>query len=111
MRTHVMENPERGDVLLVVNGAPHVLRLTLGALAALEARLEAGSLIALAERFETGQIAVEELTALLAAGLAGGGSALTEADLAVAEIDGGAVAAMQAGMSLLARTFAPVGHG
>lgn len=101
-------NPHRGDVCLVINGEPCVLRLTLGALAALEARLEAGSLIELAERFETGRIGAGELVALLAAGLSGGGVALDEATLARADIEGGAVAAMQAGMELLGRAFQPL---
>lgn len=103
-----MANPHRGEVHLVIDGEPRILRLTLGALAALEARLEAGSLIELAERFETGRIGAGELTALLAAGLAGGGVALDEVALSRADIEGGAVAAMQAGMELLARAFQPL---
>ena len=103
-----MANPHRGEVRLVIDGEPRILRLTLGALAALEARLEAGSLIELAERFETGRIGAGELTALLAAGLAGGGFALDEVAVGQAEIEGGAVAAMQAGMELLARAFQPL---
>ena len=106
-----MENPHRGEVSLVIDGQPMSLRLTLGALAALEARLEAGSLIELAERFEGGRISAAELTALLAAGLAGGGNTLDEHRLNAAEIEGGAVAAMRAGLALLARAFAPVGDG
>ena len=103
-----MVNPHRGEVGLVVNGQPRVLRLTLGALAGLEARLEAGSLIELAERFETGRIGAGDLIALLTAGLIGGGEAMDEAALARAEIEGGAVAAMQAGMELLGRAFQPL---
>ncbi len=104
----MMANPHRGEVRLVIDGVPHVLRLTLGALAGLEARLEAGSLIALAERFESGRIGANELIALLAAGLAGAGAAIDEETLAWAEIEGGTVAAMQAGMELLGRAFQPL---
>lgn len=104
----MMANPHRGEVVLTIDGEPRLLRLTLGALAALEARLEAGSLIELAERFESGRIGAGDLTSLLAAGLAGGGTAMDEAAVAAAEIDGGAVAAMRAGMDLLARAFAPL---
>ena len=103
-----MANPHRGEVELVIDGEARILRLTLGALAALEARLETGSLIELAERFETGRIGAGELMALLSAGLSGGGAAVDEADLACAEIEGGAVAAMQAGMELLGRAFQPL---
>lgn len=103
-----MANPQRGEVSLVINGERHILRLTLGALAALEARLKTTSLIELAERFESGQVSARELLALLAAGLAGAGSSIDEAALSGSEIEGGAVAAVQAGMEMLARAFAPL---
>ncbi len=101
-------NPHHGEVALVINGQRQVMRLSLGALAALEGRLETGSLIELAERFETGQIRASELLALLAAGLSGAGAKLSEAELADAEIEGGAVAAMRVGMEMLGRAFAPL---
>lgn len=104
----MMANPHRGEVRLVIDGEPRMLRLTLAALAGLEARLETGSLIELAERFETGQIGTSDLIALLAAGLAGGDAALDEDAVARGEIEGGAVAAMQAGMALLSRAFQPL---
>ena len=47
-------NPWRGEVALSVDGQPRVMRLTLGALAELEARLKSGSLMELIGRFETG---------------------------------------------------------
>lgn len=102
-------NRQRGEVVLVIDGTSHVLRLTLGSLAALEARLEVGSLMGLAERFETGAVRTAELIALLSAGLAGGGHAMTEDSLAGADIEGGAVGAMRAGMELLAQAFRPFG--
>jgi len=95
----------------VIDGVPQRLRLTLGALAALEARLGAGSLMALAERYETGAISAADLTALLAAGLHGAGASLTEEDVARAEIEGGAAAALKAGMALLVHAFRPPGSG
>ncbi|MEM7499092.1 MAG: GTA-gp10 family protein [Pseudomonadota bacterium] len=98
-------NPARGEVALVVDGVPRRLRLTLGALAALEARLGADSLLALAERFETGAVKGDDLIALLAAGLGGAGEPVDEAALASAEIEGGAAAAIKAGMALLACSF------
>ena len=100
-------NPHRGDVALVINGQACTLRLTLGALAMLETRLEAGSLMALAERFDSGRVGSAELIALLSAGLSGAGHQMSETDLANAEIEGGAVAAMRAGVELLARAFQP----
>jgi Phage tail tube protein, GTA-gp10 len=98
-------NPHRGEVALVIDGRARTMRLTLGALAALEARLAAGSLMGLAERFEDGKVATADLIALLAAGLAGAGEPVDEAALAEAQIEGGAVGAMRAGMALLARAF------
>lgn len=91
---------------LTINGEPHVMRLTLGALASLESELDEPSLVALVERFESTQFSTRDVLALVAAGLAGGGSDLTPADLAHAEIEGGPMAAAQAGAKLLARAFA-----
>ena len=41
-----------GEVALVIDGERHVLKLTLGALAELEAELETGTLVDLVARFE-----------------------------------------------------------
>lgn len=106
-----MVNGHRGEVALVVDGEHRRLRLTLGALAALEMRLEAGSLMELAERFDQGHVGAADLIALIAAGLAGAGTPIDEARLADAEIEGGAVAALRAGMELLARAFPALGDG
>ncbi len=104
-------NPHRGEVTLMIDGVERRLRLTLGSLATLETRLETGSLMGLAERFESGRVGTGELIALLAAGLSGAGDEIGEPELAAADIDGGAVAAMHAGMALLARAFQPIGDG
>lgn len=104
-----MVNPHRGEVKLVINGTPHAMRLTLGAMAELEARLECGSMIELAERFEAGRPGAAELLALLEAGLKGAGAPVAEGELADAEIEGGTVAAMRAGIRLLGAAFRPSG--
>ncbi len=104
-----MANPQRGEVAIRVNGEERVMRLTLGALAELEARLQATSLLGLAEKFESGGVSASELIALLAAGIRGAGGAVSEEELAAAEIEGGAVGAMRAGLMLLSRTFRPEG--
>lgn len=90
---------------LTVNGQRQVMRLTLGALASLEAALEAGSLVALVERFESGGFSTRDVLVLLEAGLEGGGCELTSADLAQGEIEGGPMAAARAAAELLARAF------
>lgn len=105
-----MVNPYRGEVALSVDGEPRVMRLTLGALAELEARLEAGSLLEMIARFETGGFRVSDLVALVTAGLNGGGWRISEADLLRSRIDGGPLAAAQAAAELLKLTFTVPGE-
>ena len=47
-----MGNPFAGEVTITLDGVPHLAKLTLGALAELEAALESGSLVDLISRFE-----------------------------------------------------------
>lgn len=91
---------------LVIDGTPHVMRLTLGALAELEEALEADGLVALVERFETGAFRSRDVLALLLAGLRGGGWTGTAADLASAEIEGGPMVAARKAAELITRAFA-----
>ena len=100
-----MANPWRGEVALVMNGERHVMRLTLGALAELEAGLDSGSLVELVQRFETGEFSTRDVLALIVAGLRGGGWTGTSADLLHVDIDGGPMAAAKAAAELLARAF------
>lgn len=100
-----MANPYRGEVALSVNGEFRVMRLTLGALAELEARLQCESLLEMISRFETGGFRVTDLVSLLTAGLNGGGWRVSEADLLQSHIDGGPLAAAQAAARLLRLTF------
>jgi len=100
-----MANPWRGEVELEVDGEARVMRLTLAALAELEARLESDSLVELIGRFEAGTFRVRDLVALLTAGLNGGGWRIAEGDLVKARIEGGPLAAAQAAARLLRVTF------
>lgn len=100
-----MANPWTGEVALTIDGKRRVLKLTLGALAELEARLEADSLVALATRFEQGGFSTRDVIAVLVAGLRGGGMAPGEVELATADIDGGPMAAAQAAGQLILRAF------
>ena len=106
-----MANPWAGEVALVLDGQRHVAKLTLGALAELEAALEAGTLIELVERFEDGRFSSRDVLALVVAGLRGGGWQGTAADLGTVEIAGGPVEAARAAAELLARAFALPGAG
>lgn len=99
-------NPWAGEVTLMIDGQPRVMRLTLGALAALEARLGVESLVDLVARFEEGRASAADVIALIAAGLAGGGTPMTEASLSQARIDGGPMEAARAAAALLALAFA-----
>ncbi|KIC49104.1 gene transfer agent family protein [Tateyamaria sp. ANG-S1] len=100
-----MTNPWRGEVTLVIDGEPQTMRLTLGALAGLEAALAEPSLVALVERFEQGRFSSVDVLAVLKAGLTGGGSDFDEDALDHAEIAGGPMGAARAAAELIARAF------
>ncbi len=100
-----MINRHRGEVAITVNGEVRTMRLTLGALAALEDALGATSLVALVEAFETGQFKARDLLVLLWAGLNGGGWEVPFEEVGDARIAGGPLGAAKAGAQLLALTF------
>lgn len=101
-----MGNPWEGEVAIRLDGERHVMKLTLGALAELEATMEADSLIALVERFEAGAFSTRDVLALIVAGLRGGGWRGDARDLLTSEIEGGPVEAARLAGMLLARAFA-----
>lgn len=100
-----MVNPMRGEVEITLDGVAHVARLTLGALAELEAELGTGSLVEMAGRFEEGRFSAADLMAIVVAGLRGAGWRGTRVDLLAVDVAGGPVAAAQAAAQLLARAF------
>lgn len=100
-----MGNPWRGDVTLTLDGQTHVMRLSLGALAELEAELGEASLVGLVERFESSSFSSADVLALLEAGLKGGRCGVSKDQLLHADIDGGPMAAASAAAELLARAF------
>lgn len=100
-----MVNPHAGEVALVLNGEQRICKLTLGALAELEAGLDSESLLDLVRRFEGGGFAARDVLALIVAGLRGGGWQGTATDLLSADIEGGMVQAAQVAAELLARAF------
>lgn len=99
-------NPWAGEAVLVLDGQPWRCRLTLGALAELEAVLKTGTLVELVKRFEVGAFSTADLLALVVAGLRGGGWRGSVRDLTTAEIEGGVVRAAEVAAELLARAFA-----
>ena len=100
-----MANPWAGEASLRIDGEVRVLKLTLGALAELEAELDGGTLVDLVSRFESGDVRTRDVLALIVAGLRGGGWTGRAADLVQAEIDGGVVEAARVAALLLARAF------
>ena len=100
-----MANPWTGEVALVIDGERRVLKLTLGALAELEASLKTDTLVALVERFEAGGFSSRDVLGLIVAGLRGGGWQGSAGDLLAADIEGGPLAAARCAGQLLARAF------
>ncbi len=105
-----MANPWTGEVAIWLDGQRHVGKLTLGALAELEAALATGSLVDLVERFEVGRFSTRDVLALIVAGLRGGGWQGTAADLRSVEIGGGPMEAARAAAEMLARAFSLPGE-
>lgn len=101
-----MANPWEGEVAVVIDGERRVMKLTLAALAELEAALGADSLVALVERFEAGEFSTRDVLALIVAGLRGGGWQGRAADMMTAEIEGGPAEAARLAGLLLVRAFA-----
>ncbi|MBE2277697.1 MAG: gene transfer agent family protein [Rhodobacteraceae bacterium] len=106
-----MANPWAGEVEVALDGVPQVAKLTLGALAELEAMLGEGSLVDLAERFESGRFSGRDVLAVVIAGLRGGGWKGRAEDLLAVEIGGGPMGAARVAAALLARAFALPGEG
>lgn len=100
-----MANIHRGEIAAVIGGEAVTLCLTQGALAELEQRLGAGDLAGLAERFGSGAVSAKDLTAIIGAGLRGGGHALSDDDLARLSIEGGLRGAADIAVRLLKATF------
>ncbi|MDJ1159026.1 gene transfer agent family protein [Chelatococcus sp. SYSU_G07232] len=100
-----MANRHRGEVEAVLGGRRFTLCLTLGALAELEAAFAADNLPALCARLAEGAPSTRDLIRILAAGIRGGGTALTDAEVAALPAAGELEACMRAAVALLAATF------
>ncbi len=98
-------NPHRGEVVAVIDGRARPLRLTLGALAALEAALDPPDLTALLERFERGRPTARDVAGVIAAGLAGAGQQLAPDQDAADALPGGLPEAYALAAKLLAAAF------
>lgn len=106
-----MANPLRGEVAARIDGAPVTLRLTLGALAELEAALGAECLLDLVERVEAGRLKARDVEAVLAAGLRGAGRDAEAEKVGATPFEGGAVGATRLAVRLLEAAFTGVDPG
>ncbi len=84
-------NAARGEVLLGIDGRARRLCVTLGALAELEAAFDVAALNELGERLA--QLTASDLIVVIAALTAGGGEAMSGAEIANARVDPKAAAA------------------
>lgn len=103
-----MANPMRGEVCVTLDGRPHVARLTLGALAEMEAGLGEGGLTALVARMDEGRFSGTDILAVLVAGLRGGGWDGRADDLLSVQVEGGPLEAARIAARLLALAFRPL---
>lgn len=100
-----MVNRRRGEVEAALGGRRFTLVLTLGALAELEAAFGVDDLVALGERFASGRLSASDLTRILGAGIRGGGTAMSDEDVAGLPVSGGLDIYVGAVAELLAATF------
>lgn len=77
-----MSNPHRSELAVDLGGERFVLRLSLQALAEIEAAIAPAGLAALAARFAQGQFVLHEVLAMLGALVRAGGRPLSDAALA-----------------------------
>jgi hypothetical protein len=100
-----MINRHRGEVDAILDGRPHRLCLTLGALAELEHAFGEEDMLALAERFGRGRIAARDAIRIIGCGLRGGGSDISDEAVARMQADGGAAGFVAIVARLLEATF------
>ena len=100
-----MANALRGEVAVVLDGQPHLARLTLGALAELESQLKADGLAGLVARLDEGRFSSAEILAVVVAGLRGAGWTGSAQDLRAVQIEGGPLEAARIAARLLALAF------
>lgn len=100
-----MANVHRGDVTAVLGGLERTLRLTLGALAELEAAFGAEDLGDLARRFAAGKLRAIDAIRVIAAGLRGAGTPVTDEEVAAMETPGGAAGYVDIVARVIAAAF------
>jgi hypothetical protein len=102
----MMVNQRRGEISAKLDGKHWRLCLTLGALAQLEAAFDVGDIVALGERFGSGRLSANDMIAVIAAGLNGGGQEVSLCDVARMHCDTGLAGFADIVARLLMATFA-----
>jgi hypothetical protein len=102
-----MANSHRGEIEAILDGRPHRLCLTLGALADLETAFGDADMLALADRFGSGRLKASDAARLIGAGLRGGGHPLSDDIVTTMTAEGGAAGFVDIVARLLAATFGP----
>lgn len=100
-----MANRHRGEISAEIDGQEWTLCLTLGSLAELEASFGASDLSGLLEILGGGHLSALQLTAILAAGLRGGGHEVSLDEAAQMRCDGGLAGLAVIIARLLSATF------
>ncbi len=100
-----MVNRHRGEIGAELDGRRWTLCLTLGALADLETSFAANDLSELVTRLGEGGLTAAQMSAILGAGLRGGGHDVTNEDAAEMRCEGGVTAMARIVAELLAATF------
>lgn len=100
-----MPNKYRGEIGAELGGRQRTLVLTLGALAELESAFGADDLMALAERFGSGRVSSRDLIRIIGAGLRGAGESVSDDDVAVMTVEGGAAGFVRIAAGLISATF------
>lgn len=100
-----MANRHRGEIEAELDGKPHTLCLTLGALAELEAAFGADDLSALAKRFGEGRLSARDAIRILGAGLRGAGESIDDYQVAAMRTTRGAAGFAAIVSELLGATF------
>lgn len=89
----------------MLDGEVHLAKLTLGALAELEAELNEATMVDLVRRFEAGALSARDVLAVIVAGLRGGGWKGRGADLMTVSIGESPFGAARIAGELIARAF------
>ena len=100
-----MPNHHRGEIGAVLDGRPHTLCLTLGALAELESVFGDENMLALAQRFEGGRLSARDCVRIIGAGLRGAGHDIPDEAVARMQANGGVTGFVDIVARLLTVTF------